>query len=252
MGIACGKALTGAGRRRGAGLSDREALPGRIPRAGRRPLHRRLQTRALSWSSPGAGGSLCDARHRTPPAPGPPAVPVVAIILVGRQLLLDLPVRLPHPPAEALDLAAERAPEGGEIRLHPSRPRRRSGPALRQGAPSPPGAARPRGGADAGAGDAGNREAGNREAGKGDGRGRMQGPRMQGRRMQGRRMREWGTQQQRRMRGRRMQEWGMREWGPRGRREPLQHHGEGRPGPGSERRAPVTSAKTPSFIHFFK
>lgn len=113
------------------------------------------------------------------PAEPRPAVPIVAIILVGRQVLLDLPVRLPHPPAEALDLAAQRAPEGGEIRLHAARAAA-SGPALRHGAPPEParrcaaGAAlepqrrrRMRGGADAGAGDAEKGDAGKGDAGKG-------------------------------------------------------------------------------------
>lgn len=62
-----------------------------------------------------------------------PPVPVVAVIPVGREVLLDLPVGLPQPLAEALQLSAERAAEGGQIRLHAA-----SGAALRHGAAPPP------------------------------------------------------------------------------------------------------------------
>lgn len=77
--------------------------------------------------------------YRCPPCP---PVPVVAVIPVGREVLLDLPVGLPQPLAEALELAAERAAEGGEIRLHAA-----SGAALRHGAAPPPLTALLRGGA---------------------------------------------------------------------------------------------------------
>lgn len=116
--------------------------------AGLRDPGARLEQPRGRAAAPGrsAGGSWCDSRH-PPPARPPgwprcrpeprPAVPVVAIILVGREVLLDLPVGLPHPPAEALDLAAQRAPEGGEIRLHAAHAAA-SGTALRHGAPPEP------------------------------------------------------------------------------------------------------------------
>lgn len=58
-----------------------------------------------------------------------PRLPIIAVILVGGEILPDLPVGLPHPLAEALELAAQRAAESGEIRLHAA-----SGAALRHAA----------------------------------------------------------------------------------------------------------------------
>lgn len=74
-----------------------------------------------------------------------PRLPIIAVILVGGEVLPDLPVGLPYPLAEALELAAQRAAESGEIRLHAA-----SGAALRHAAARPaPRCAAPRGGASA-------------------------------------------------------------------------------------------------------
>lgn len=84
----------------------------------------------------------CDTVPRRSSAP---RLPVIAVILVGGEVLSDLPVGLPHPLAEALELAAQRAAESGEIRLHAG-----SGAALRHAAARPaPRCAAPRGGASA-------------------------------------------------------------------------------------------------------
>lgn len=157
-------------------------IPAQPPRCGA-PAERRGGHPAGSRAEPRRAG-------RAPVRAAPAPVPVVTVILVGGEVLLDLPVGLPHPPAEALDLAAQRATEGGEIRLHAA-PRR-----LRPRAPPwrPPEPARRC--AAAGRGRRRSRSGG----GGGGGGPSARDPRWRG-------------------------------W-----REPLQHHGEGRPVPGAAAR----------------
>lgn len=75
MEIARVKMLIGEGRRRGVGLSDRQALPKHNPQGGAGgPSAPGCGTRGSPGAAPGPGGrSSCDVRHPTPRSPPEPA-----------------------------------------------------------------------------------------------------------------------------------------------------------------------------------
>lgn len=85
----------------------------------------RRRPRAGPGQASGAAGVWEGTAARKPPAAPllpAPRPPVVAVILEGREVLLELAVRLPQPSAQVLELAAERGLKGRVLGVHVAQP----------------------------------------------------------------------------------------------------------------------------------